>query len=78
MTPTMPSVIDSLLDVNLAQEQVFRMCRDDHILPQHYRCYWRFVAHGEILSRDFGNRSAWRSNYKGLIDRLLAIIDAAA
>ena len=74
----MSSVIEPLFDVNLNQEQVFRMCREHHIRPQHYRCYWRFVARGEIKSTDFGNRIVWQSNYKGLIDRLLAIIDAAA
>jgi hypothetical protein len=74
----MSRVPEPLFDVNLTQEQVFRMCREHHIRPQHYRCYWRFVARSEILSRDFGNRIVWLSNYKGLIDRLLAIIDGAA
>lgn len=74
----MSSVPEPLFDVNLTQEQVFEMCREHHILPQHYRCFWRFAARAEIKSIDFGNRIVWQSNYKGLIDRLLAIIDAAA
>jgi len=71
--------IEPLFDVNgLTQEQVFRMCREHRILPQHFRCFWRFVARAEIKSTDFGNRIVWESNYKGLIDKILAIVDAAA
>ena len=74
----MSSVIEPLLDVNLTQEQVIGMCREHHILPQHYRCFWRFAARAEIKSTDFGNRIVFQENYKGLIDRILAIVDAAA
>ena len=70
--------IEPLFDVNLNQEQVLRMCREHHILPQHYRCFWRFVAHAEIKSTDFGNRIVWEGNYKGLIDKILAIVDGLA
>ena len=74
----MSIVIEPLLDVNLTQEQVFRMCREHRILPQHYRCFWRFAARAEIKSTDFGNRIVFHENYKGLIDSILAIVDAAA
>lgn len=69
---------EMLFDVNLDKEQVFRMCREHHILPQHYRCFWRFVARAEIKSTDFGDRIVQQSNYKTLIDKLLAIVDGSA
>ena len=69
---------EMLFDVNLDREQVFRMCREHRILPQHFRCVWRFVARAEIKSIDFGNRIVFESNYKGLIDKILAIVDGVA
>ncbi len=69
--------IESLFDVNLTQEQVFRMCRKHHILPQHYRCFWRFAARAEIKSIDFGNRIVFEENYNKLINKILAIMNKA-
>jgi hypothetical protein len=54
------------------------MCREHHILPQHYRCFWRFVARAEIKSTDFGDRIVMEENYNKLINKILAIVDAAA
>ena len=70
--------IEPLFDVNLTEEQVFGMCRRHHILPQHYRCFWRFVARAEIKSNDFGNRIVFQKNYNRLINKLLAILDGLA
>lgn len=68
--------IKPLLDVNLTQEQVYRMCREHHILPQHYRCFWRFVVRAEIKSTDFGDRIVLQSNYEELLHKLVAIVNA--
>ena len=71
--------IEPLFDVNgLTQERVFGMCREHRILPQHFRCFWRFVARAEIKSTDFGNRIVCQENYNSLINKILAIVDGLA
>lgn len=70
--------IKQIVDVNLSKKEVFQLCREHKILPQHYRCFWRFAARAEILSTDFGNRIVFCQNYKGLIDKILAIVDGVA
>jgi hypothetical protein len=70
--------IEPFYDVNLNQEQVFAMCRQYRILPQHYRCFWRLVARCEINSDDFGRRIVFQRNYKRLTDKILAIVDGVA
>jgi hypothetical protein len=70
--------IRKIINVNLNKRQVFRMCREHHILPQHYRCVWRFAARAEIKSTDFGNRIVMEENYNTLINKILAIVDGVA
>ena len=72
----MPSVLEPIFDVNnLTQAQVFAIARHHRVLPCHYRCLWRIVARGEILSRDFGRRIVWQPNYKKAVDAILSIVD---
>ena len=70
--------IRKIVDVNLSKRQVYRMCRQHKILPQHFRCVWRFCARAEILSTDFGDRIVQQSNYNSLINKILAIVDGVA
>jgi len=70
--------IRKIINVNLSKTQVFRMSREHHILPQHYRCFWRFTARAEIKSIDFGNRIVCEENYNTLINKILAIVDGVA
>jgi|WetSurMetagenome_2_1015567.scaffolds.fasta_scaffold692471_3 hypothetical protein len=66
--------IRKIVDVNLSKRAVYRMCREQKILPQHYRAFWRFAARAEILSRDFGNRIVFLENYRRVIDAILAAV----
>ena len=70
--------IRKIFDVNLNKRQVFRMCREHHILPQHYRCFWRFAARAEIKSTDFGDRIVFEENYNKLINKISAIVNGLA
>lgn len=70
--------IRPITPVKLNKGRVFRMCREHHILPQHYRCVWRFVANCEIRSTDFGDRIVRQSNYYNLMNKILAIVDGLA
>jgi len=70
--------IRKIINVNLNKRQVFRMCREHHILPQHYRCFWRFAVRAEIKSTDFGNRIVLEEYYNCLINMILAIVDGVA
>jgi len=70
--------IRKIINVNLNKRQVFRMCREHHILPQHYRCFWRFAVRAEIKSIDFGNRIVWQENYNILINKISAIVNGLA
>jgi hypothetical protein len=67
--------IRKIVDVNLSKREVYRMCREHGIRPQHFRCFWRFAARAEILAADFGRRIVLESNYKELIDKILVIVD---
>ena len=67
--------IEPVYDVNVSREEIFDLCRRHHILPQHYRCFWRIVARGEIKSDDFGRRIIYQSNYRQVTDKILEIVD---
>jgi hypothetical protein len=70
--------IRKIVDVNLSKRDVYRMCREHGIRPQHYRAVWRFTVRAEILATDFGNRIVLESNYSTLIGKILAIVDGVA
>ena len=66
--------IRKIVDVNLTKKEVFQLCREQKILPQHYQCMWRFAAKAEILSHEFGNRIVFLENYRHVIDKILEAV----
>ena len=66
--------IRKIVDVNLSKKEVYQLCREQKILPQHFQCVWRFAARAEILSREFGRRIVFMENYAHVINTILEAV----
>jgi hypothetical protein len=66
--------IRKIVDVKLTKKEVFQLCREQGILPQHYQCMWRFAARAEILADEFGRRIVFLENYRRVIDAILEAV----
>ena len=68
--------IEPFYDCHITQAGVYEICRRHKILRQHFQCYWRLVARGEILSHAFSRALVYQHNYERATGEILAIVDA--